>query len=178
MAAGNGGSYGTALLEAMALYLPFYTTTTNSTDRTNLFLFLQGIQFGFIEHDPNGVTPSILDRLADIYEWLPGNLFIGPHADFRSDDPGHSFESNAGVVVGRGFPTYINANQGIQAYLGGTVRVPFRAILNLAAIAIQASPFALNASNWAYNQSSNKFRLVTMPQSELEARPEEMVAAQ
>jgi hypothetical protein len=178
MASANGGGYATALLASMALNLAFYEINMVPGDRLNLLLLLNGIQFGYLEHDPNAGTVPNRDLLAEAYEWLPGNLFIGPDGTWRDDDPGDNFETNAGIVVGNGFRQYSNANQRIQAYLAGTATTPSRAVLSLARIALTLSPFPLNPLNWFSNVLSGKFSLNTQPQLELQSQLQESVAAE
>ncbi|OPC77694.1 hypothetical protein B4N89_35930 [Embleya scabrispora] len=52
---------------------------------------------GAVVHDKSARRPGGFDDLVTIYQWLPGNLFIGPTE--RADDPHERFESGARPVL-------------------------------------------------------------------------------
>lgn len=43
--------------------------------------------------------PAYYDDFKKFYAWMPWNLFIGPSGEYRTDDPGPEFESNAKYIV-------------------------------------------------------------------------------
>lgn len=72
--------------------------------------------------DPNFDGPSALDDFAEIFEWLPGNIFIGPHPSLRDDDPGEGLDANAQTIVNHAlgpsrFTTWQNIFDAITNYL-------------------------------------------------------------
>lgn len=124
---------------------------------------LQGLQDGSIRHNSEAVRPEAFDDLAALYEWMPGNLFIGPTGGGgqyqRTDDPGSDFEENAGAVIGnRDFRVRQDANAAIEAYLGsGDRSAAQRAIIGLAAMARRNSPYDVNPTGWIFK--SGKYHL-------------------
>lgn len=91
---GDGPGLADGLLNAMITALNNYANNVHELDRVTVRDLLEGMANGSIRHDLNARPPEGLDTLAQIYEWLPGNLFIGPQN--RSDDPGDMFETGAG----------------------------------------------------------------------------------
>ncbi len=75
------------------------------------------IASGQTSHNPGSILrPEGFDELAEIYTWLPGNLFIGPNQ--RADDPGENFEENARYIVGEErFQILSNIRYQMEAYL-------------------------------------------------------------
>jgi hypothetical protein len=139
---------------------------------------LNGIHAGYIVHDPAGATVPFRDQLAEVYEWLPGNLYIGPDGVWRSDDPGGAFETKAGAVVGRSFSTWTNANSKVTDYLSGAAANPIPGLTSLSTIARRTSVFGLNPNRWDFNATTNKFAVIIPPQLELQSRPQESIAAE
>jgi hypothetical protein len=170
---GQGSGPADGLLNAMASTLNDYAVTMHPTDRANLIALLQGMRDGTIRHAPGGPTHNEIDNLAALYQWLPGNLFIGPQN--RSDDPGDAFETGAGVVVGGGnFDRYVTADQAIRTYLNAPTTVAGanaarQAGSNLGQIASVKSMFALNPDNWVRNNNGS-YKLASIEQMERVAR--------
>ncbi|HEX3524179.1 MAG TPA: hypothetical protein VHT52_19075 [Stellaceae bacterium] len=149
-------------------------------DRRNIIILLEGMRDGTIRHDEGVVRPDEIDNLAAVYQWLPGNLFIGPQN--RSDDPGAAFETGAVVVVGGGnFSMYRRANDAIQTYLGAPGSVDGQnearqAADNLSDIATIESVFPLNPNNRVKNPNGS-YRLASIAQSERVAQLERAARA-
>jgi len=116
-----------------------------------------------MRHDPHGRRHDQIDNLAEVYQWLPGNLFIGPQN--RSDDPGAAFETGAQVVIGGDFNTHVTASQAIQTYLRApsAVGAAQQAVGNLGQIARMTSVFPLNPDNWVKN-SNGSYKLASIEQ--------------
>ncbi|MFD7736711.1 DUF6603 domain-containing protein [Streptomyces sp. MJM8645] len=52
-------------------------------------------------YDPDGITLDGLDDIHNILTWLPGNLFVGPDNQNRTDDPGPKVESGSARIIGQ-----------------------------------------------------------------------------
>ncbi|MFE6050038.1 DUF6603 domain-containing protein [Kitasatospora sp. NPDC056446] len=53
------------------------------------------------EFGDDGITPEGLDDIHSILTWLPGNLFVGPDNQNRTDDPGPKVESGSARIIGQ-----------------------------------------------------------------------------
>ncbi|GAA3284164.1 hypothetical protein [Streptomyces lavendulae] len=51
-------------------------------------------------HDETADAPNELSAFLRIYQWIPGNLFVGPEGRFRTDDPKSGFEYNCAPIIG------------------------------------------------------------------------------
>jgi hypothetical protein len=141
-----------------------YRMDLTASDRDQVIDLLRRIRNRQIRHNPNATRPDGFDNLAQAYQWLPGNLFIGPrggNGDYqRDDDPGDDFEVNADVIVGSNFGARQQANQYIQQYLESRNPSNARqAIENLSRIAQRNSPFDLDSNNWIYSHRKYHIRL-------------------
>ena len=95
---------GKALLQGMRDSVRQYNMTLVPADRQQVINILDEIIERNYQHDADRPPPDGFDNLAQVYEWLPGNLFIGPKGGGeryqRVDDPGDQFERNSDVIVG------------------------------------------------------------------------------
>jgi hypothetical protein len=91
---------------------------------------------------------------------MPGNLFIGPSGNFRTDDPGEAFEGGAGVVVQHGFEAYRTANDRITQYENNhTVQLAQQIANAFSNInSRQNQPFLLNPDNWEQVNDNGRIR--------------------
>ncbi|KGS72580.1 hypothetical protein [Burkholderia pseudomallei] len=83
--------------------------------------------------------------------WLPGNIFIGPHANFRSDDPGENgFERDAVYIVGdRRYAILLNTYEDMGEYVKNPSEDLLGAIINnLVKIAQIKSVKLLRREDW------------------------------
>jgi GH18 family chitinase len=141
-----------------------YQMTLNETDINQVRDLVRRIRGGQIRHNASSNRPPGFDNLAAVYEWLPGNLFVGPRGgggDFqRTDDPGDGFEDSAGVIVGTAqFGRLQVANSRIVEYLGNQNSSTARqAGAALSRIAQRRSPFDLNGSNWVFRNRKYKIK--------------------
>ena len=188
----GGRSFATLLLAAMNDMLGLYEVR-DTVNKTVLSLLLFGIEYGHIIHDPNvdiTVRPPGWDDFRLVYEWLPGDLFVGPGKgtdprtgkqgkEWRSDDPGDNFEKNAQVVVGGALKTLTTADTAIQDYVAGRTATPNKASLNLGKIVrARFNPYGLDPANWSLNSRTLQFALVIQSQLGLQSRPQESVTAE
>jgi hypothetical protein len=181
---GQGTGPADGLLRGIIATLRSYQFGTGNNnivpaDRDNIITLLEGMLNGTIRHDPNpdARPPDEIDNLAAVYQWLPGNLFVGPQN--RSDDPGANFEEQAIVVVGIGnFEMYATADQAIQNYLAAPPRsiaateAAEQAANNLSDVATITDVFPLVKDNWVLvsGGKSPKYKLASIKQLERVAR--------
>ena len=134
----------------------------NRADRREAIELIQGIRSGRIRHNPNARRPAGFDTLAALYEWMPGNLFIGPRGGNgryqRTDDPGSDFEQNARVVVGAAFGFLERAN-GFTREFNETPnpRTAAQAMEAISRAMQRRSPYDINPDNWIFK--GGKYRL-------------------
>lgn len=150
------------LLRTIDQNLGQYQMTLNQADIDQLRDLLLGIRSGAVRHNPARRTPDGFDNLAAVYEWLPGNLFIGPRGGNgqyqRTDDPGDGFEENANTIVGADFP-HRAANSAIEEYLrSGSEETAEQAFVALSVIARRGEPYALNSYDWIFAHGKYKLR--------------------
>ncbi len=132
-------------------------------DITHLRALLQAIRTRTIRHNPTAPRPQGFDDLAAVYEWLPGNLFIGPRGGGgqyqRTDDPGDGFEENANTIIGADFP-HQETNRAIEEYLrsgsDGSARQAFAGLARIAGRRL--APYALNSIDWIYAHGKYQLR--------------------
>ncbi len=134
----------------------------NQADRREVVQLLQGIRSGRIRHNPSARRPLGFDTLAAVYEWMPGNLFIGPRGGGgeyqRTDDPGEGFEENARVVVGAAFANMEIANGLMRDFeRTGNARTGAQAVAALTRITQRKQPYDIDSSNWIFK--GGKYRL-------------------
>jgi hypothetical protein len=133
--------------------------TLNEADRQQVIQLLQDIRQRRVTHDANGRSPNGWDSLQQVYAWMPGNLFIGPSGNFRTDDPGEEFEGNAGVVVPHGFEAFQTANNQITQYESNHAAQLAQRIANtLNNINSRNQPFDLNSDNWEQVNDNGRIR--------------------
>lgn len=105
--------------------------------------------------------PDAFATFEDFYNWLPGNIFIGPNS--RSDDPHEGFEENAHVIVGAAtFDILASININMQRYIesDGNDTTLLNAINRcLIIIAARKSMYQLNRDNWVLK--NGKYKLNT-----------------
>lgn len=117
-------------------------------DAENVYIAIQ-----FRVARPGGSTSlQQFDYAATWYAWIPGNIFLGPATNFRSDDPGEEgFEVNAGTVVGdEAFSLLQSINADMEAYLNnGNIGILQRISSNLRLLSeSRSSIYDLNSNNW------------------------------
>lgn len=155
------------LLTTLESNVEDYQMNIKPTELNQVRGLLRKIVDGQIRHDRGSdKRPDGFDGLAQIYGWLPGNLFIGPKAgseDYNrapQDDPGSNFESKADIVTGnRDFQKLERANKAIEQYLSNrnesTARRAISALLEIAAGRKRVYP--LDSDNWRIRHK--KYRL-------------------
>jgi hypothetical protein len=175
---GQGPGPADALLNGIIATMNNWPTDNNhivQSDREAIVALLEGVRDGTIRHDPNEDRPEEIDNLATVYQWLPGNLFVGPSTSNRSDDPGRAFETGAVAVIGtENFGMYQNADRAIRRYLNNPQPANAQAAAsNLSHIATVTSPFPLNPGNWTLvsgSGSNSKYKLKSVQQLQRVAR--------
>jgi len=110
-------------------------------------------------------NPNRLDEVVEIYQWLPGNLFIGPTE--RADDAKDGFESQSTWIVGS--PLYENllhASNEIKEYNAlqnaANSKDNVKSISKrLAFVANFAeAPKKLNPANWVYKKGGTNYTIL------------------
>ena len=134
----------------------------NGADRREVVQLLQSIRSGRIRHNPSARRPLGFDTLAAVYEWMPGNLFIGPRGGGgqyqRTDDPQDGFEVNARVVVGPAFANMENANSLIRDFTRtSNTRTGTQAAIALSRLTQRKQPYDIDGDNWIFK--GGKYRL-------------------
>lgn len=82
-------------LDEIANHVDHYSTRFNQGAIQDVKDVARMIGAGNLEFDAEK-----FDNFAEIYAWLPGNLFMGPGEAYRRDDPKENFEAGARVIVG------------------------------------------------------------------------------
>jgi len=132
----------------------------HDVDKKHVIQLLNDIRSDQVTHDPDADTAEGWDSLQEVYAWIPGNIFIGPMAKDRSDDPGEEgFEKNAGVVVGD-IKRWKDANEKISKFTGAkTIGNAQNAANKLSEIIkLRKEPFPLNRDNWVLDRNGNEPR--------------------
>lgn len=156
----------------------FVENENNFSGRDNSRFLEQAIQFS--EEIRDGNIPEIstymrffeLDRrisegvmsLQTIYSWLPVNVFIGPTPEYRSDDPGDSFEINAGTIVGSEHYNRLNTlNNMMKTCVHRTLTVSFSELIRLLNKVVQHPHFVFQFNNddWEVNEYTGKWKIRT-----------------
>lgn len=105
-----------------------------------------------------------LTLIETVFNWLPGNVFIGPRPEHRSDDPGERFEINAEAIVGtEQFNRLRRLNDMMITYVDSPGLVNFDELINLLNEATQNPNvvFRYNEENWVFNDYTQKWRIRT-----------------
>ena len=95
-----------AFLNTFSRFIPFYAGAAAGqqiclADRVNLVgavTLAISLANGVVEAGGENL-PEYFDSFESFYVWMPWNLFIGPSGDWRSDDPGPGFETQASHIV-------------------------------------------------------------------------------
>lgn len=125
---------------------------------------LDSIRYKKYEHDKMKISPQYFDDFIIVYEWMPGNLFIGPKGGGgnyqRTDDPGDSFETKAGTIIGeKNFEFLWQANSEIDMYLSNSQdNHAHQACIKLSIIAKKKQPYSLNPDNWLLKDKKYRIR--------------------
>ncbi|MGW1071974.1 hypothetical protein [Streptomyces sp. NPDC002537] len=86
------------MADRMAARFPDYRTTLTDWDRDNIIALLR--QLPTYTHDPKKSIPGEgWDNFTLIYGTAPGNAFVGPKKENRSDDPEDKFESGCEPII-------------------------------------------------------------------------------
>lgn len=88
------------------------------------------------------------DNIAAAVCWLPGNLFLGPISENRSDDPGEEFEQNAANAVGERFPILQSLNKGITEFIDNPTELKQSVLEDFATVIGWKTPMAFNPDAW------------------------------
>lgn len=91
------GTVATPLLNAIGMCVDQYGTTLVADDIDSVKKIVKDIKSGATTHSAVGKRPYGWDNFAQVYIWLPGNLFTGP--DKRVDDPGQALDRPARHIV-------------------------------------------------------------------------------
>ena len=171
VANGDGGRAAGLLARLRNMVWHYPDLTFANADRDLLIQLIDDIRFGNVRHDAgaNG-TPDGWDNFAQLYAWIPGNLFIGPSN--RADDPGEDFDTPALVVVGS--PTYNRlqtVDNAITSYVNsGNGQDAARATVNLNQVARRQTYDDLNPQDWVLvNTTAIKYRVRTQSQMQVAA---------
>ncbi|MCR8576352.1 hypothetical protein [Streptomyces sp. Isolate_219] len=81
-----------------------YGTTLVPAGRQQVKDLATGIKNKSITHQAGAARPTGWDNFAQVYIWLPGNLFTGPKN--RADDPGDQFDAAVRFIIGAGCAQY------------------------------------------------------------------------
>ena len=114
-----------------------------------------------------------LNDLCQLFQWLPGNLFIGPrhydekHKEYvRTDDPGNKFEENAKYILiyqkVRIFNSLKKCYDEIKTFNTNPKRQTkqnVQAIALYLADAATRAPEPLNARHWTFNEQSKTYTI-------------------
>jgi GH18 family chitinase len=159
------GTHGVAerLLVALEARLPRYARDSmrlEEGDVSELQDLLTRIINGEIQHRAGARRPNGFDNLSAVYQWMPGNLFIGPRGGGgpyqRDDDPGDGFEGGARVLMSnQSFQTREQANRYIREYINNqSTTAAARAITALTDIAnVRTIPFRVNDTQWLLSRN-------------------------
>jgi hypothetical protein len=147
-----------------------YKVNLISADRDKVKLLVGKIRSQEYQHDGTQQRPEGFDNLAAIYEWLPGNLFVGPKGGDgkyqRTDDPGNNFERNSDVIVGsNAYNILVAACLNMREYLlpAGQVAEARTACIKLAQIAQSTQPFDVKKDNWRFSHQTYKINAPDKP---------------
>jgi hypothetical protein len=150
-----------------------YDMTLPIADREHVVTLLEALRFpASYETNPDFDVANARDSFAQVFEWLPGNLFIGPMGGGgnwqRTDDPGDFFEVNAGTIVNsalndaNAFALWSQAFDQITTYTNyagpadtesAALGPASRALADIARR--RSAPFDLNPDNWVLGRSTN-----------------------
>jgi hypothetical protein len=159
-----------AFLQAISTNIGKYKfdpKTLSSVDKDHVKAFIDGINKGTIDHGDGAKRVDGWDSFAACYQWLPGNLFVGPTADFRTDDPTDGFEVNAKTMMSSdqyAFPALQNAYNDILAYkkegYQGTLKDVQKISGELARVATSASePRKLDYKQWNIDAKAKRYSI-------------------
>ncbi|KMZ12100.1 Phage lysin [Candidatus Burkholderia humilis] len=123
---------------------------------------------GRLMHNSNYSQIPDFNSFAEWYAWIPGNIFIGPDGNHRTDDPGDRFESGAVTIVGqRNFDILSAINNNMTRYInGGGDGLIHDVATGLSSIAQgRSTVYSLTSSQWVRGVDSNNepmYRIVPM----------------
>jgi len=106
-------------------------------------------------------SPDRFGDVAKIYQWLPGNLFIGP--TLRADDAGNDFEYQSTWIVGsEKYENLRNAFEEIKKYNAADPKADVKSISKRLAYVANSSeaPKKLNPANWVYKKGGTDYKIL------------------
>ncbi|WP_327070961.1 hypothetical protein OG500_35580 [Kitasatospora sp. NBC_01250] len=147
------------LLSAIALNVDRYGTNLGSADRERVKTIANGIKNGTITHSSTATTtPDGWDNFAQVYAWLPGNLFCGPTD--RADAPANDdFDAPARLIIGTGaqYTTLQTADSRIRQYLAdrkvGYAEQAYDSLGTVARSNLAFTPFT--STQWTWDSGRN-----------------------
>jgi hypothetical protein len=123
--------------------------------------FAKRLGSGYVK--PGGATTAPgTDDFLEYVAWMPGNLFIGPSGQFRTDDPGENFETNAKYIIGqKRFDTLVAIRDAMVAYQANPTDARVTEIAkNLESVAQITRVQPLVSTDWV-KTGTNKYAIDT-----------------
>ncbi|MFB7633555.1 hypothetical protein ACFC0M_21805 [Streptomyces sp. NPDC056149] len=150
----------TPVLNAIIQNVDKYGTTLVPTDRQQVKDLATGIKNKTITHQAGAARPTGWDSFAQIYIWLPGNLFTGPRN--RADDPGDKFDAAVRFIIGASsaqYKTLETVDAKIAQYAKDRKKTGYaeEAYTNLGTVArtyLTRTPFS--SPQWTWDSGKNK----------------------
>jgi hypothetical protein len=109
---------------------------------------------------PGGdVRPEGFDTFAQFYVWMPGNLFYGPSANLRSDDPHDGLDTGAIHIIGADRYTLLeNLYNNMRDYINGEHSITLIVEINmdLSVLAGYTVIAAMVAADWIFSEERYK----------------------
>ncbi|WP_349967826.1 ankyrin repeat domain-containing protein [Wolbachia endosymbiont of Armadillidium arcangelii] len=129
-------------------------------DITRAQEFIDNLMEGSIIHSNNNEAASctdIKDPFLTCLLWLPGNIFIGPDAKNRSDDPETGFEENARTIIGeKNFKNIKKIKNLMDSYIRGDLTSLGFFEAQLIKLVRKSKPYPLRAKQWIISHGKYK----------------------
>eukprot|EP01084_Bolivina_argentea_P183418 316501_1 len=116
---------------------------------------ITGICDGTITHDATAVADPGIGGLTEAWQWMPGNLFVGPERAKRTDDPadvGGNFESGSKKVLGSAYKNMERACKAMAGYYRLHDKKKKKAVASIAIALLKAATpnnvYQLDNSKW------------------------------
>ncbi|MFI9722873.1 hypothetical protein ACIHFE_24975 [Streptomyces sp. NPDC052396] len=148
------------VLNAIIQNVDKYGTTLVPADRQHVKDLATGIKNKTITHQAGAARPDGWDSFAQVYIWLPGNLFTGPKN--RADDPGDQFDAAVRFIIGASgaqYTTLQTVNGKIDQYAKdrkktGYAEEAYAGLGTIARTYFQRTPFT--SAQWTWDSGKNK----------------------
>lgn len=92
--------------------------------------------------------------------WMPGNIFLGPHPEERSDDPGSNFEQNSQNIIGpERYRLLFELHQNMINFENNQSVELLERIFNAMISLCKLSVVPFDSHKWKKDEKTNKFRI-------------------